>query len=121
MKTVRIKRPIAISSGIRRTPVPTGSLYLSIAEWGLTGAGRPDIQVEGARAMSADFPPRGSCDSHVHVIGPKRRFPLPPGHRYTPMDAPMGNLAAMLKRLGSDRVVIIQPSFYALAASGSRR
>jgi len=59
-----------------------------------------------------DFPPRGSCDSHVHVIGPKRRFPLPPGHRFTPMDAPVGELAGMLKRLGLDRVVIVQPSFY---------
>ena len=59
-----------------------------------------------------DFPPRGACDSHVHVIGPKRRYPLPPGHRYTPKDAAVGNLAAMLKRLGLARVVIIQPSFY---------
>lgn len=58
------------------------------------------------------FPPRGSCDSHVHVIGPKQRYPLPPGRRYTPTDAPAGELAAMLKRLGFDRVVVIQPSFY---------
>jgi Amidohydrolase len=56
--------------------------------------------------------PYGSCDSHVHVIGPKRRFPLAPGHRYTPKDAPVGALAAMLKRLGLGRVVIVQPSFY---------
>jgi len=58
------------------------------------------------------FPPRASCDSHVHVIGPKGRFPLPANRRYTPMDAPVGELAAMLKRLGLERVVIVQPSFY---------
>ncbi len=58
------------------------------------------------------FPPRASCDSHVHVIGPKRRFPLPANRRYTPMDAPAGALAAMLKRLKLERVVIVQPSFY---------
>jgi 2-pyrone-4,6-dicarboxylate lactonase len=58
------------------------------------------------------FPPPASCDSHVHVIGPKRRFPLPAARRYTPMDAPAGELAAMLERLGLSRVVIVQPSFY---------
>ena len=63
-------------------------------------------------AALPDFPQRGACDSHVHVIGPKRRYPLAPGHRYTPKDAALGALAAMLKRLGLDRVVIVQPSFY---------
>jgi 2-pyrone-4,6-dicarboxylate lactonase len=58
------------------------------------------------------FPPRNACDSHVHVIGPKPRFPLPANRRYTPSDAPAGQLAAMLRRLGLSRVVIIQPSFY---------
>lgn len=58
------------------------------------------------------YPPPGACDSHVHVIGPKRRFPLAPGHSYTPHDALPGELTAMLKRLGMSRVVLIQPSFY---------
>jgi predicted TIM-barrel fold metal-dependent hydrolase len=58
------------------------------------------------------FPPRNSCDCHVHVIGPKGRFPLPANRRYTPSDATAAELAAMLKRLGMTRVVIIQPSFY---------
>jgi predicted TIM-barrel fold metal-dependent hydrolase len=58
------------------------------------------------------FPPSNSCDCHVHVIGPKARFPLPANRRYTPMDAAPAQLAAMLKRLGMTRVVIVQPSFY---------
>ena len=58
------------------------------------------------------FPPPNSCDCHVHVIGPKARFPLPANRRYTPSDATAAKLAAMLKRLGMTRVVIIQPSFY---------
>lgn len=62
--------------------------------------------------MSTTFPPQESCDCHVHVIGPKPRFPLPANRRYTPMDAPVGDLAAMLDRLGLARVVIVQPSFY---------
>ena len=60
----------------------------------------------------AGFPPPNSCDSHVHVIGPKARFPLAPEHRYTPKDALAAELAAMLDRLGLQRVVLVQPSFY---------
>jgi predicted TIM-barrel fold metal-dependent hydrolase len=60
----------------------------------------------------ANFPPPEATDCHVHVIGPKRRYPLPAQARYTPMDAPVGQLAAMLKRLVLERVVIVQPSFY---------
>jgi predicted TIM-barrel fold metal-dependent hydrolase len=48
----------------------------------------------------------------VHVIGPKTRFPLAKARSYTPMDAPTADLAAMLQRLGLDRVVLVQPSFY---------
>jgi len=58
------------------------------------------------------FPPPNACDCHVHVIGPKPRFPLAADRRYTPMDALAGDLAAMLKRLGLERVVLVQPSFY---------
>lgn len=58
------------------------------------------------------FPPLNSCDCHVHVIGPKARFPLPAARRYTPSDATAAELATMLKRLGLARVVIVQPSFY---------
>jgi predicted TIM-barrel fold metal-dependent hydrolase len=60
----------------------------------------------------AQFPPPGACDCHVHVIGPKQRFPLAAERSYTPMDAPAAKLAAMLKRLGLARVVLVQPSFY---------
>ena len=62
--------------------------------------------------MAAQFPPPGSADCHVHVIGPKTKFPLAKNRTYTPMDAPTAHLAAMLKRLGLDRVVLVQPSFY---------
>src|SRR5690242_17867633 len=62
--------------------------------------------------MADHFPPAGATDCHVHVIGPKARFPLAKERTYTPMDAPAANLAAMLKRLGLDRVVLVQPSFY---------
>jgi predicted TIM-barrel fold metal-dependent hydrolase len=62
--------------------------------------------------MADHFPPAGAADCHVHVIGPKARFPLARERTYTPMDAPTAQLAAMLERLGLDRVVLVQPSFY---------
>ena len=62
--------------------------------------------------MADRFPPSGACDCHVHVIGPKPQFPLAPERRYTPMDAVVGALADMLRRLGLTRVVLVQPSFY---------
>ena len=60
----------------------------------------------------APFPPPGSCDCHVHVIGPKNRFPLSPNRTYTPKDAVMSELRAMLARLDIERTVIVQPSIY---------
>ena len=61
---------------------------------------------------SPAFPPPGATDCHVHVIGPKARFPLARERSYTPMDAPTEALAAMLARLKLERVVLVQPSFY---------
>jgi predicted TIM-barrel fold metal-dependent hydrolase len=58
------------------------------------------------------FPPAGACDCHVHVIGPKSRFPLAETRSYTPPDAPAPALQRMLGDLGLDRVVIVQPSIY---------
>ena len=58
------------------------------------------------------FPPPGACDCHVHVIGPKRRFPLVRERTYTPKDAPTDELRAMLARLGLERVLLAQPSVY---------
>ncbi|MBI3703393.1 MAG: amidohydrolase family protein [Rhizobiales bacterium] len=62
--------------------------------------------------LAAAFPPPGATDCHVHVIGPKSRYPLSRERRYTPMDAPAAALAAMLARLKLARVVLVQPSFY---------
>jgi predicted TIM-barrel fold metal-dependent hydrolase len=62
--------------------------------------------------MTDPFPLPKACDSHVHVIGPKRQYPLASERVYTPMEAPLEALEAMLARLGIERVVIVQPSFY---------
>lgn len=59
-------------------------------------------------------PPSNSCDCHVHVVGPKSLFPLSPIRSYTPMDAPVSKLEAMMEKHKIARAVVVQPSFYGM-------
>jgi len=51
--------------------------------------------------------PPGACDSHVHVFGPRHRFPFAGGRAYTPSDAPKEALFALHELLGIERCVIV--------------
>ncbi|MGV6873445.1 amidohydrolase family protein [Pseudochelatococcus sp. B33] len=62
---------------------------------------KPDIQL-----------PAGSCDCHAHIFGPQSKYPYSPKRRYTPHDASLDTYIAMLKTLGIDRGVLVQPSVY---------
>ena len=63
--------------------------------------------------MTTDkFPPVNSCDSHLHVVGPQANYPLVAKRAFTPPDAPLAELIAMHKRLGIDRLVLIQTSVF---------
>jgi 2-pyrone-4,6-dicarboxylate lactonase len=73
--------------------------------------------------------PPGSCDSHVHVFGPRSRFPYAPERRATPGEAPKERLFALHRLLGIDRCVIVQSVTHgfdnsvvedAIAAGGGR-
>jgi len=68
-------------------------------------------------------------DTHAHVIGDEREYPLAPGRGYTPRPASLDDYLAMLDRHGIDRGVLVQPSVYghdhrclvdALARAGGR-
>lgn len=52
--------------------------------------------------------PSKACDSHVHVFGPRHRFPYAPGRRNTPAEAPKEKLFALHVRMGISRCVIVQ-------------
>lgn len=54
--------------------------------------------------------PPGATDAHVHVFGPRARFPFADGRNYTPSDAPKEMLFALHERLGIQHCVIVQPN-----------
>lgn len=54
--------------------------------------------------------PAGACDAHVHVFGPRGRFPFAEERRYTPSDAPKELLFKLHERLGIQHCVIVQPA-----------
>ncbi len=56
--------------------------------------------------------PRGACDSHVHVFEPEDRYPRVAKPHYTLPDGNLVQLQAATASLGTDRFVIVQPSFY---------
>lgn len=58
--------------------------------------------------------PKNSCDTHVHVYGPGDRFPYDPDRPYDAPDAPAGQLENLHRRLGVDRVVIVQAKVHGL-------
>lgn len=56
--------------------------------------------------------PPGSCDCHSHVFGPQDAFPYLPNAAFIPPDASTGDYTRMLRTIGCQRAVIVQPSIY---------
>lgn len=54
--------------------------------------------------------PRGACDAHVHVFGPRACFPFAEGRSYTPSDATKEMLFKLHAWLGIEHCVIVQPN-----------
>ncbi len=63
--------------------------------------------------------PPGACDAHVHVFGPRARFPFARGRSFTPSDAPKETLFARHEFLGVERCVVVHTAAhgYDLAAT----
>ncbi|MEK6592072.1 MAG: amidohydrolase family protein [Pseudomonadota bacterium] len=57
--------------------------------------------------------PPGACDCHAHVFGPQQRFPYAPNAGYIAPDALPADYVRMLRTLGCERAVLVQPSVYA--------
>jgi len=56
--------------------------------------------------------PSGAIDCHAHICGPATKFPYAQERIYTPPDATLENYQALLKMLGIERAVLVQPSVY---------
>jgi 2-pyrone-4,6-dicarboxylate lactonase len=54
------------------------------------------------------LPPPGAWDSHFHIFGPSGKFPYAAGRGYTPPDAPVERLIALLDHLGCASGLIVQ-------------
>jgi 2-pyrone-4,6-dicarboxylate lactonase len=52
--------------------------------------------------------PANACDSHVHIFGPRQRFPYAAGLKVTPAEAPKEALFELHRKMGISRCVIVQ-------------
>ena len=68
----------------------------------------PDSEI---RSPQIQFP-KGAIDCHAHVCGPANQFPYADERIYTPPDATLESYTDLLKQLGVDRAVLVQPSVY---------
>ena len=67
-----------------------------------------------------DFTPRKpklvlpplACDTHAHILGPAARYAYSAARVYTPPDCLLPDYQHMLKTLGVERAVLVQPSVY---------
>lgn len=57
--------------------------------------------------------PAGATDTHMHFYGPYDRFPLAPTSPNSPPPALPEDYRAVQRRLGLERVVVVQPAGYA--------
>jgi len=56
--------------------------------------------------------PLGATDCHAHVFGPQARYPLQRDTHFVPHETPWPSYAAMLRSIGCQRAVLVQPSVY---------
>ena len=56
--------------------------------------------------------PAGACDTHAHLFGPQERYPFNLNRNYTPPDASETAYRHLLKTLGFEKAVLVQPSVY---------
>ena len=54
-----------------------------------------------------------ACDCHAHICGPAAGCEFDPKRLYTPTDCLLPQYQDMLRVLGVERAVLVQPSFYA--------
>jgi D-galactarolactone isomerase len=56
--------------------------------------------------------PAGTCDCHLHIYGPRDKYPEAPTSPFPAPDAPVAAYRKVMTRLGIERAVVVQPSAY---------
>lgn len=56
--------------------------------------------------------PHGSVDTHTHIFGPQSRYPYAADRPYTAPEAPLAMFAALHKKIGCDRAVIVNATVH---------
>ncbi len=56
--------------------------------------------------------PKLSCDSHAHIFGPLHQYPMKAETHFIPHLNPLEDYIKMLKKIGCERAVLVQPSVY---------
>ena len=74
-------------------------------------------QVVVPNSSGTDLPklkaPANACDCHMHIYDPAR-FPMPPSQRIAPTNAAVPSYRLLQQRIGTTRVVVVQPRNYAI-------
>ena len=78
------------------------------------------VHVDAPYCASFDAQPRAprlalpalSCDCHAHICGPEADYDYAPQRIYTPPDALSADYEHMLRTVGVERAVLVQPSIY---------
>ena len=56
--------------------------------------------------------PADACDTHMHIVGPVAKYPFAAIRSLSPPEASWSDYRRTAAKLGLDRCVIVQPSFY---------
>ncbi len=75
-------------------------------------AGQSEYRVPGEGRKPRLITPPKACETHSHIFGPADKYPRFPGRRPPNWTASLDAYQAMLRRLGMERCVIVQPSLY---------
>lgn len=67
--------------------------------------------VRDTRQPNIRFPPK-ACDCHAHIFGPQSRFKVLPTTHFVPPDCLLPDYLRMLRTIGCERAVLVQPSVY---------
>ena len=88
-------------------------ILIGVGSAGALALGRAAFAKASQPSTPVNFAvPPNACDTHTHIFGDPKTFPLWSGRVYTPEPALPDEMAALHRALHLQRVVIVTPSIY---------